>query len=248
MKKGQQPISEYDAQKVLEELIGTVVEVYRQKQEIKATAVELDLEPQKVKKLLITAGELRYAETETILSYKKQGKTMPEIQKIMHLSRSSVNAYLPYSKVVYKSEEISRNAKRVKCYRERKEAVDKLLENMTEESLWGCIVAFQHYPFYTVSGLPFTYWLKIGRNGEYTKELFIDRRESSKSLTWSSVRIAFEKAIKQQGIVFDRPKAIADIRGVSYSYSLFWRFGLISVPENVAVKLRGVKPGEERKI
>lgn len=42
MKKGRPPISEYDAQKVLGELIGAVVEVYRQKKEIKATAVELD--------------------------------------------------------------------------------------------------------------------------------------------------------------------------------------------------------------
>ena len=246
MKKEQLPINEYDARKVLEELIGTAVEVYRQKQEIKATAVELDLEPQKVKKLLVTAGELCYPETETILSYKRQGRTMSEIQEIMHLSRSSVNAYLPYSKAVYKSEEISLNAKRVKCYRERKEVVEKLLENMTEERLWDCIVAFQHYPFYTASGLPFSYCLKIGRNGEYTKELFIDRRENSKSLAWSSVRIAFEKAIERQGIVFDRPKAIADVRGVSYSYSLFWRFGLINVPENVAVKLRGMKPGERK--
>lgn len=246
MKKGRPPISEYDAQKVLEDLIGAVVEVYRQKQEIKATAVELDLEPQKVKKLLVTAGELRYPETETILSYKKQGKTLTEIQEIMQLGRSSVNAYLPYSKAVYKSEEISRNAERVKCYRKRKEAVEKLQENMTEERLWDCIVAFQHYPFYTASGLPFTYCLKIGRNGEYTKELFIDRREGSKSLAWSSVRIVFEKAIERQGAVFDRPKAIADVRGVSYSYSLFWRFGLISVPEKIAVKLRGAKPGERK--
>ena len=32
-------------------------------------------------------------------------------------------------------EELSRNAKRVKCCRERKEAVEKRLENMTEERL-----------------------------------------------------------------------------------------------------------------
>lgn len=103
MKKGRPPISEYDAQKVLEDLTGTVVEVYRQKQEIKATAVELDLEPQKVKKLLVTAGELCYPETETILSYKKQGKTLTEIQEIMQLGRSSVNAYLLHTARLYTS-------------------------------------------------------------------------------------------------------------------------------------------------
>ena len=36
--------------------------------------------------------------------------------------------------------------------------------------------------FKTYSGLPFTYEIKKGRNGEYTKELWIDRREKSKSL------------------------------------------------------------------
>lgn len=127
------------------------------------------------------------------------------------------------------------NAERVKRYQARK----RLKEACTEENLWKCVIAFQNYPFHTASGLPFTYTLKFGRNGECTKELFIDRRENSKSLAWSSVKIAFEKAAEKQGTVFERPKAIADVRGVSYSYSLLWRFGVISVPEEVEKKLRG---------
>lgn len=35
----------------------------------------------------------------------------------------------------------------------------------------------------------------IGQNGEYTKELFIDWRENSKSLVWSLVKIAFEREL-----------------------------------------------------
>lgn len=93
--------------------------------------------------------------------------------------------------------------------------------------------------FYTVSGLPFTYKLKVGRDGEFTKELFIDRRENSKSLSWSSVRIAFERAVEKQGTVFERPKAIGDIRGISYIYSLLWRFRVITVPEEAEKKLKG---------
>ncbi len=123
----------------------------------------------------------------------------------------------------------------------QKKAVQELQENCTEEYLWKCIVAFQRYPFYTSSGLPFTYTLKIGRSGGYTKELFIDRRESSKSLAWSSVRIAFAKAITKRETAFVRPKEIADVRGISYSYSLLWRFGIIAVPEKVARKLQGNK-------
>ena len=97
--------------------------------------------------------------------------------------------------------------------KERNRAVNDLRENCTEDNLWRCIIAFQEYPFYTISGLPFTYTLKTGRRGGLTKELFIDRRENSKSLAWSSVKIAFERAIESKDTVFSRPKEIADVRG-----------------------------------
>ena len=76
---------------------------------------------------------------------------------------------------------------------QRKKAVEVLQSSHDEQHLWKCIVAFQGYRFKTISGLPFSYKIKTGRNGELTKELWIDRRESSKSLTWSSVLLAFEK-------------------------------------------------------
>lgn len=151
------------------------------------TAIELSLPPNKVKKLLITSGVLKYPETEQIQLLLRQGKTMAEIQTIMEqLGYSTINTYLPYSRVIYKMSEVSQNAERVNRYKNRKQTVECLQENCTEENLWKCIVTFQEYPFYTASGLPFSYTLKTGCNGEYTKELFIDRRENSKSLSWSS--------------------------------------------------------------
>ena len=75
---------------------------------------------------------------------------------------------------------------------------------------------------------------QILKNGEYTKELWIDRREKSKSLAWSSVLLAL-KNIK--GEVVDRPKALGDIRGVTYIYGMFYRFGLIDVPDEVKEKM-----------
>lgn len=71
-------------------------------------------------------------------------------------------------------------------------------------------------------------------DGEYTKELWIDRREKSKSLAWSSVLLAL-KNIK--GEVVDRPKALGDIRGVTYIYGMFYQFGLIDVPDEVKEKM-----------
>ena len=81
--------------------------------------------------------------------------------------------------------------------------------------------------FKTNSGLPITYEVRKGRNGEYTKELWIDRREKSKSLVWSSVLLALKN---MKGEVIDRPKALGDIWGVTYIYGMFCRFGLINVP------------------
>lgn len=114
---------------------------------------------------------------------------------------------------------------------------------ITESALWSLIISHQSTPFHTASGLPFTYTIKIGKKGQLTKELIIDRREQSKTLTWSSIRVAFEKVMRDKeagkGNCYDRPKAIGDIRGVSYAYSMFWRFGIIEVPEAVAEKMKG---------
>ena len=39
-----------------------------------------------------------------------------------------------------------------------------------------------------------------------------------------------------KGEVVDRPKALGDIRGVTYIYGMFYRFGLIDVPDEVKEK------------
>ena len=113
---------------------------------------------------------------------------------------------------------------------------------MTQENLWKCIVLLQGELFFTVSGLPFHYTLKKGKNGEYTKELWIDRRQNSKSLAWGSLKRAFAKVCEQEGkVIFERPKALGDIRGVSYIYPIFYRLGLIDVPEKLKEYLKAGK-------
>lgn len=111
-------------------------------------------------------------------------------------------------------------------------------KNSTEENLWQAIVTLQGHPFHTASGLPFSYTIKRGRNGELTKELWVNRREKSKSLAWSSVRLAFRHALEIQEEI-PRPKALGDIRGISYIYPIFWELGLIKVPDAVARKMKG---------
>ena len=228
MKIGRPCKKSYDPMAVMEELLSTVDAVFEEKQEIKATAAELDLAELKVRKLLITSGKLSYPQTQEIQELQRAGKKMEEIQNILDLSRASINAYLPYSKVPYKESEVSANADRCELYRKRKAAVEAIID---ADTLWNALLLFQGYTFYTVTGLQFSYEIRKGRSGEYTKELWIDRRGESKSLTMSTVLKAYENSVGA-GIV-DRPKALGDLLGVSYIYPIFYRFGLIEVSEKV---------------
>ena len=80
--------------------------------------------------------------------------------------------------------------------RKREQALQRLRKERTEEALWDCVTAYQDFEFHTYSGLPYSYHMKYGRSGTYTKELWIDRREKSKSLVWSSVRSAYQKVLE----------------------------------------------------
>ena len=148
-------------------------------------------------------------------------------------------------KVRRKNVEVERNLRMVsqKIFsvgeerQQRHKAVRKLRNEPTEEHLWEVVLLYSGVSFKTCSGLLFSYEIKKGRNGEYTKELWIDRRENSKSLTWSSVLLAMRN-VKKVGAVVERPKTLGDIRGVTYIYGMFYRFGLIDVPDKVKEKMK----------
>ena len=99
-----------------------------------------------------------------------------------------------------------------------KNAIENLKNACTEENLWQAIVAFQNFPFYTASGLPFYYSLKTGRNGELTKELWVNRRENSKSLAWSSVVLAFQHARQTTGEISGSEKTGKHPRNFLYLF------------------------------
>ena len=235
---------EYSAAKNLAQQMKAAADLYADKMTLQAIADTLSLNPIKVRKLLITAGVY---ESDTAKLVQQTFNTFRETQDYstavtstmaaLQLSRPSVTSYLPYEKGVYFPEKaeaanISAGAERQRHYR----AVVALKKNPCEENLWKCVVAFRGYKFKTMSGLPFTYKLKKGRGDEFTKELWIDRRGGSESLAWSSVMLAYHN-IAKIGEVVDRPKALGDIRGVSYIYGMFYRFGLIDVPKKIKEKM-----------
>ena len=235
---------EYDAGKNLKEQMESAVALYDSEMSLQAIADALALNTIKVRKLLITAGvyESEVAEKvqATFQGYREAQDYKTSVlstANALQLSKASVTSYLPYQKGVYfpstaSKEKISVGAERQRRYR----AMKRWRADPTEENFWGVVLAYAGVKFKTYSGLPFSYEIKKGRNGEYAKELWIDRREKSKSLAWSSVLLALRN-IKKVGEVVDRPKVLGDIRGVTYIYGLFYRFGLIDVPDEVKEKM-----------
>ena len=232
---------EYDAGKNLKEQIESAVALYNSEMSLQAIGEELGLNPIKVRKLLITAGVYESDVAEKVQDTFEECRETQDYKtsilstaNTLQLSKASVTSYLPYKKGVYypgtEKEKISVGAERQRRYR----AMKRWRSNPTEENFWGVVVGYAGVKFKTYSGLPFTYEVRKGRNGEYTKELWIDRREKSKSLAWSSIVLALGN-IKEK--VVDRPKALGDIRGVTYIYGMFCRFGLIDVPDEVKEKM-----------
>ena len=228
---------EHSAEKNLKEQMDAAVALYDSEMSLQAIGEELGLNPIKVRKLLITA---RVYESDMVEKVQATFEEYRETQdyktsilstaNTLQLSKASVTSYLPYKKGVYfpstEKEKISVGAERQRRYR----AMKRWRSDPTEENFWGVVLVYAGVKFKTYSGLPFSYEIKKGRNGEYTKELWIDRREKSKSLAWSSIVLALGN-IKDE--VVERPKALGDIRGVTYIYGMFYRFGLIDVPDEV---------------
>ena len=235
---------EYDVGKNLKEQMESAVALYNSEMSLQAIGDALNLNPIKVRKLLITAGVYKSEVAEkvknTFEEYRESQDYKTSILSTANdllLSKASVTSYLPYKKGVYfpgttSTEKISVGAERQRRYR----ATKKLRAAPTEEHLWETVLLYQKVCFKTFSGLPFSYEIRKGRSGEYTKELWIDRRENSKSLAWSSVLLALSN-VKEAGAVIDRPKALGDIRGVTYIYGMFCRFGLIDVPDDAKQKM-----------
>ena len=232
---------EYDAGKNLKEQMESAVAFYNSGMSLQVIADVLDLNLIKVRKLLITASvyESEVAEKvqDTFEDYQETQSYKEAIlstANTLQLSKASVTSYLPYKKGVYfpstEKEKISVGAERQRRYR----AMKRWRADPTEENFWGVVLVYAGVKFKTYSGLSFSYEVRKGRNGQYTKELWIDRRENSKSQAWSSVLLALKNI---RGEVVDRPKALGDIRGVTYIYGMFYRFGLIDVPDEVKEKM-----------
>lgn len=231
---------EYNSAEIAKQIVEAVTDAYLNPTEDRADeqghtylnllAEEFSMTPIKVRKLLITSGAYQTPTSIAVNKLYKDGKTVKEIQQIMGLSSASVNGYLPYNKTVYNMEEATLTAERLRKYRQRKAAVEKLctdmeLKNAVEvsEILWETLLLFKGYPFVTAKGLRYYYTIK-------GNEMFFTRKE--KSVTRATVNMALQIAIKLQknGIQITGPKMLGCF-GASYLYPIFTRIGVISISD-----------------
>lgn len=225
------------------------------------------LNAMKVRRILITAesytGQPVYERTakcekriRQISILRNQGHSLTEIAAALNLSEDAVLSYSPYSKIIYKMDtlpngERSVNADRQEVYRRRKNACEKLREEVNGENLWesvcdalwNCIVAFAGYSQKTTSGLKHSCSFKLNRHGQQGNELKISRK--SKTITRSSIEMALAAVVKLEKdgypVKMTTPKE-PGVFGASYIYPLFIRFGLV---EHIGSDKRGGRRKKE---
>ena len=121
---------DYDSAILSKKLLGSIVFDYNNprvgeavpstgKMQITKLAEKYRMSVLKIRKLLVSSGELVTDESLDIQRLKKEGKSISEIAEKTKKSKSTVNSWLKYSKIIYRMDEVSPNAIRMKRHREK---------------------------------------------------------------------------------------------------------------------------------
>ncbi len=213
---------------------------------INLLAEEFGISRLKVRKILITSGDVVYPETARIQGMLKNGMKKPQACAETGMAISTLNSFLPYEKGVYNLADVSTYAESSRLYRERKEAVLTLQSAPSSLNLWKTLIVFAGYPFVTSGrgekgGVKFKYSVsaEVGAGGKhydgtsvdgFGNELWIVKngQRAEKSISRYSVDYALKIAIETQEHAgqITGPKQLK-IYGASYIFALFRRFGLV---------------------
>lgn len=102
-----------------EKLFNEVFSAYNELGSIKETADKLQLSRSKVRKILITTGDLTSDNTDKSLQYIYSGKSQVETADILGISTATLSTYLPYGNRVYNRDQKSDTTLRVEACRAR---------------------------------------------------------------------------------------------------------------------------------
>ena len=103
---------------------------------IRETATQMDISRSKVRKILITMGEITSDITEKALPLLAEGKPQKEVADILGVSVATLSTYLPYGNRVFNREDKTKDAIRSKEYRIRqKSAASRQVGKIRDEQL-----------------------------------------------------------------------------------------------------------------
>lgn len=98
-----------------------VLNTYKKIGSIKATAKELEIDYQLVRRILVTYGVYTSQIILKIGDLRNSGKTIDEIAQELHIGRKWVICNLPYTKGSYRIGEKTVNAQKIAEYRKRRD-------------------------------------------------------------------------------------------------------------------------------
>ena len=151
---------DYNPSAILQNQMDAAVVLYDKEEHpsLQTIANELDLNPIKVRKLLITAGVYKSDAADQVQkvfgTHRKAGLSHTEAiaatMQELNLSKASVTSYLPYEKGVYfpaktDNKNLSVGAERIRRMRKREKILEELRAEHSEEALWAAVIVFQGY-------------------------------------------------------------------------------------------------------
>lgn len=99
--------------------IKNILDVYNQKKSIRSTAKELNISEGVVRKVLVTYRVIDTPLVRRIAELRAAGMPNKDIAKLLQISDSCVDVNSPYSRGTYLSPRDTRNATRVRAWREK---------------------------------------------------------------------------------------------------------------------------------
>ena len=210
-------------------------------------AEEFGISRLKVRKILITTGDVAYPETKRIQELLARGMKKQDACEHLNMSISTLNSFLPYEKGVYNLADVSIYAENSRIYRERRAAVLALQSDPAPYKLWHCACLFTGYPFVTSgpgdqAGVKFRYEVRAaGDTGErqhagpdaegFGDELLVIRTaggKQEKRIDRGSLEDALKTVLdlRKRGEEITDPEQLNVERAV-YVFSMFKRFGVV---------------------
>lgn len=101
--------------------IDSILDYYDDCLSVRATAAHFGLSHQRIRKILLTFGNYKCSRSLEIRAYLDEGKSIPEIAELLNIAPKTVQSFMPYVKGMYKLDDATENALRIRKCRHKEE-------------------------------------------------------------------------------------------------------------------------------